>query len=1306
MPGSQWTLPEQFDEYRLVRLLGRGSMGVVYLGHDLVLDRPVAIKFLSVANANARARERFLTEARAAARIQHPNVMAVYRVGELEGRLYIIGEYIRGQSLSELVRPAPAKDLLKIGIDLARGLACAHRMGVLHRDVKLANAMLSESGEVKLLDFSLAKLLEAATDSPSMTTGVIPLQDQPTLERDHQSMPRITIDAGARGGRTIDASLTASPSRSPRIDTGPVPAAASSAPTRSAPTSPEVHRVRLDESSDTSVVGTPFYMAPELWRSEPASRRSDVYACGALLYILSSGTPPLSGSSALELARLAQETAPRPLRVVAPWVDERFAAIVDRCLLPSAERYASGDELCSALEALALMGSGTDTVGGNPYRGLQAFEARHRSVFFGRGAEIRAVVDRLRGASFVLVAGDSGVGKSSLARAGVLPVFSEQSRDGRAWSALSLMPGRRPLQTLVSALVPILGVNEPSLREQLESEPAEIVRAIARRQGKERGLIFFVDQLEEMVTLADRGQLVAFGRFLAELATGPAGIRLLATVRGDFLTRVAALPHIGERINAAVYLLTPLSEAGLREAIVGPAARQDVRFDSEALVEELVTAGAEGSLPLLQFALAELWAARAPGTREITSADLERIGRVNGALARHADNVVDELPAPQRIAARRLLLRLVTIEDTRASLLREDLVVGDPLQESALEALVRGRLVVAREAQDGNVYEIAHEALIRNWGSLQRWISEGREAREVMHRLELAALEWQRLGSARVGLWNVDQLAETRQLAPDDLRPRELQFLSASRGHILRQRRLRLLAILSVPSLLLLIFIGVRVQQALEMARRVDEQLGRASASLAQARRARDETAMLRRQAFAQFDHPNQVAGETTWTLALAAASLADRQYRRAVQDLEVALSLGTDRTDVRPQLADALLERASMAEEVGRRELAVELIERLGRPVDAAQLDRWEAPGALILRSTPPAPAVLARYVQDPQSLRYQLQESRDLGSTPIEALELAQGSYRVSLTLADGRQVHHPFVVHRGEKLEFDLQLPDAKRIPEGFIYIPAGSFRFGSDHEEILRKFFLAIPEHETSTEAFLIARHETTYAEWIAYLDDVPAEERERILAGNASALIGAGVALSRAEDGTWSLTIAAGDQTYRAAAGEPILYMGRTARAGQNWLEMPVSAVNWADARDYIRWLGRTGRVTGARPCSEREWERAARGADGRNYPHGDNLEPADAHIDATYAKVPEAVGPDAVGSYPASQSPYGVQDLAGNVLEWVLSSLTPDTPILRGGSFAYDVVVAHSANRVLVDPELRDTSTGIRACATPSDQTP
>src|ERR1041384_3407049 len=154
-----WSPPDQFGEYRLVRLLGFGAMGQVYLAHDLLLDRPVAVKFVHAAKDPA-ARARIIEEARAIARLQHPNVVAIYRVAEVDGQPYLVSEYVRGRALDQLERPVPWRQVLEIALDLARGLAAAHPRGVLHRDVKPANAILTEEGRAKLLDFGLARVMD------------------------------------------------------------------------------------------------------------------------------------------------------------------------------------------------------------------------------------------------------------------------------------------------------------------------------------------------------------------------------------------------------------------------------------------------------------------------------------------------------------------------------------------------------------------------------------------------------------------------------------------------------------------------------------------------------------------------------------------------------------------------------------------------------------------------------------------------------------------------------------------------------------------------------------------------------------------------------------------------------------------------------------------------------------------------------------------------------------------------------------------------------------------------------------------
>jgi hypothetical protein len=157
--GLASDVPLQIEEYRLLRPIGRGAMGQVFLAIDTKLDRRVAIKLLAF-ETRAAARERMLVEARAVARLSHPNVVTIHRVGELGEHPYIVCEYVRGRSLDQLAKPVPWRQVRELARGLARGLAAAHAAGVLHRDIKPANAMLGDDGSVKLLDFGLAKLVE------------------------------------------------------------------------------------------------------------------------------------------------------------------------------------------------------------------------------------------------------------------------------------------------------------------------------------------------------------------------------------------------------------------------------------------------------------------------------------------------------------------------------------------------------------------------------------------------------------------------------------------------------------------------------------------------------------------------------------------------------------------------------------------------------------------------------------------------------------------------------------------------------------------------------------------------------------------------------------------------------------------------------------------------------------------------------------------------------------------------------------------------------------------------------------------
>jgi formylglycine-generating enzyme required for sulfatase activity len=188
-------------------------------------------------------------------------------------------------------------------------------------------------------------------------------------------------------------------------------------------------------------------------------------------------------------------------------------------------------------------------------------------------------------------------------------------------------------------------------------------------------------------------------------------------------------------------------------------------------------------------------------------------------------------------------------------------------------------------------------------------------------------------------------------------------------------------------------------------------------------------------------------------------------------------------------------------------------------------------------------------------------------------------------------------------------------------------------------------------------------------------------------------------LQREASGKWRIALQPSSRLLSAREGETIVYPGRRSATSQDWLHFPVGGIAFDDAVAYTAWLDRTGRVPRARLCDEVEWERAARGADDRPYPHGDLLDPEDANIDLTYGKVPLAFGPDTVGLHPASRSPFGVDDMAGNVWEWVASALQSGQSVARGGGFYHDRNSSRSENRETPEATYRDLTVGLRVCA-------
>jgi serine/threonine protein kinase/tetratricopeptide (TPR) repeat protein len=281
----------EIEHYEILKKLGSGGSGVVYLANDTLLMRPVVLKILKRgALSLEQMRTTVLREARLASAIEHPNVCAIYEVGESSDEAYIVMQYVPGRSLDRVIAQGPANVplVLSVGIQIADGLSAAHQIGIYHRDLKPANVMLTDGGLVKILDFGLAR---------------------------RKSPDEAEFDPAQPGRRKQGAV-------------------------------PKTYSVRG---------GTLAYMAPEQFVTGQSSVQSDLFAFGVILYELVSGRHPFVRPDAEELqgVRAIQFADPPSLQTCCPETPDELASVIDRCLKKNpADRYASAAEVREALKTI------------------------------------------------------------------------------------------------------------------------------------------------------------------------------------------------------------------------------------------------------------------------------------------------------------------------------------------------------------------------------------------------------------------------------------------------------------------------------------------------------------------------------------------------------------------------------------------------------------------------------------------------------------------------------------------------------------------------------------------------------------------------------------------------------------------------------------------------------------------------------------------------------------------------------------------------------------------------------------------
>jgi WD40 repeat protein len=458
-----------------------------------------------------------------------------------------------------------------------------------------------------------------------------------------------------------------------------------------------------------------------------------------------------------------------------------------------------------------------------PFLGLLPFSTEDGALYFGRDAEVQSTLNALQDSSVIAVVGDSGSGKTSLVQAGLVPALQRgrfYSDDGwiQSWRVAVCRPGESPFAEMANALPDLeLGLSTSErlkLRDQCElslrAGPeglANCLGMLSARRGQHTLLV--VDQFEELFTLTrkrEKRQEFVTSLVTAARSRGPYGVRLLLGLRSDFYSQCLEYPELIEWVSQHQVVLTRPTQQQLRNVVERPSKASGLTFES-GLVDRILrdVANEPGGLPILGHALLQLWERRDGSL--LTHRAYEDVGGVGGALKNHADNVFRSLNSKGQVLARKVFVGLThvggAVIETRRRV-SKDIVLrlgaDRQLAQEVLDKLLVERLLVVTRAPvststsagalsgggetEHDVVEVAHEALIRNWPLLQRWLDEDREAILIERRVQQAATEWLAMNRDPHQLYRGARLSQAEAWADrygSDVNAEQAAFLAASR---------------------------------------------------------------------------------------------------------------------------------------------------------------------------------------------------------------------------------------------------------------------------------------------------------------------------------------------------------------------------------------------------------------------------------------------------------------------------------------------------------------------------------------------
>ena len=685
--------------YELREMVNEGDYAAVYRAYQPMAGRNVAIKIINpqVANQPDFIR-RFEFEAQLVATLEHPFIVPLYDFWREPDCAFLVMRWLPGGSLQDDLEQGPW-ELASAGhlLDqIGSALATAHNQDIVHRDIKPANILLDEDKQAYLSDFGIA----------------------------------------GYAGSPLD------------------------------PKQPEFR------------ASSPEYASPELLVGGPVTASTDVFSLGIMLYEILVGEPPVRGQGTDERLRNSHWDTATPTAVSSPDLPDLVKEVIRRATATDpADRFPDALSLARAFrraigeEVYRERPRADDLVQEmrNPYKGLRPFEENDSGLFFGRQDLVRQLLDRISSSSglpsgalshrFLALVGPSGCGKSSAIRAGLLPAIRQGAIPGSEnWFIAQMQPSALPLQELEQALLSVAVEYDGALVDELRQGHGALEGVIRRCLPGDNGkLVLIIDQFEELFTLVDdEGERKKFLEILHTAVTSPdAPLTVIIVLRADFYDQPLRYPDFGQLVRDNLETILPPAQEELIQAVVLPAEQVGVRLE-KGLEAQIVSATADqpGALPLMQYALTELFEKRA-GDR-LTWSAYQEIGGVTGALGGRADELYRELQPDAKEVVRQLFLHLVKLgqdgELTRRRVLRAELeslfIDKEASSENGMTAVIdlygRHRLLTFDRdpVTRAPTVEVAHEALFQEWVRLRNWLDDYREDILLGRRLESTAAEW------------------------------------------------------------------------------------------------------------------------------------------------------------------------------------------------------------------------------------------------------------------------------------------------------------------------------------------------------------------------------------------------------------------------------------------------------------------------------------------------------------------------------------------------------------------------------------